>query len=317
MKNMKLYAKLLFSFLIVAVLAVTVGGVGIYGMMRIDDYGSYLHENIAEPMPRLALAERTLLTIRIHVRDMVLASATGDFARVEAEFGIIGSLLPVLDRYMNEYRALIKNPEAIRLFDEARTLYERDLVPVVLSIHAASQTTDIPTILSAMERCKFYSDKILNNFRQCLEVMMSGAQSASLYATNLARTLFVAIIITLVIAVSITIVLALYISHMISRPINLLASTLESVAGGDLTKRLPEMSKDEIGKASHSFNMTMEGLSKMINTIKSQSGKLSDVGNDLASNMNETAAAVNEITANIQSIKSRVINQSASVSETN
>ena len=32
--------------------------------------------------------------------------------------------------------------------------------------------------------------------------------------------------------------------------------------------------------------------------------------------MNETAAAVNEINANIQSIKGRVINQSASVSET-
>jgi len=39
--------------------------------------------------------------------------------------------------------------------------------------------------------------------------------------------------------------------------------------------------------------------------------------NDLASNMNETAAAVNEITANIQSIKVRIINQSASVTETN
>ncbi|MCL2237770.1 MAG: methyl-accepting chemotaxis protein, partial [Treponema sp.] len=40
-------------------------------------------------------------------------------------------------------------------------------------------------------------------------------------------------------------------------------------------------------------------------------------GTDLASNMNETAAAVNEITANIQSIKGRVINQSASVTQTN
>jgi methyl-accepting chemotaxis protein len=51
--------------------------------------------------------------------------------------------------------------------------------------------------------------------------------------------------------------------------------------------------------------------------IKQKATLLSDIGNDLASNMTETAAAINEITANIQSVKGRVINQSASVTETN
>jgi methyl-accepting chemotaxis protein len=51
--------------------------------------------------------------------------------------------------------------------------------------------------------------------------------------------------------------------------------------------------------------------------IKKQAGLLSDIGNDLASNMTETAAAINQITANIQGVKGRVINQSASVTETN
>jgi methyl-accepting chemotaxis protein len=55
----------------------------------------------------------------------------------------------------------------------------------------------------------------------------------------------------------------------------------------------------------------------MIILIKKESSDLSNIGNDLASNMTETAAAVNEITANIQSVKGRIINQSASVTETN
>jgi len=82
MKNMKLSMKLFISFFIVAILALAVGVVGIYGMLRIDTYNSYMHESITEPMPNLAFTERTLLTIRIHVRDMILASVTGDFPLV-------------------------------------------------------------------------------------------------------------------------------------------------------------------------------------------------------------------------------------------
>jgi methyl-accepting chemotaxis protein len=63
--------------------------------------------------------------------------------------------------------------------------------------------------------------------------------------------------------------------------------------------------------------MTLGKIKNLVITIKTEAGKLSDIGNDLASNMNETAAAVNEITANIQSIKGRVVNQSASVTQTN
>jgi methyl-accepting chemotaxis protein len=38
-------------------------------------------------------------------------------------------------------------------------------------------------------------------------------------------------------------------------------------------------------------------------TIKREAAKLSDIGQDLASSMNETAAAVNEITANVKTLQ--------------
>ena len=76
------------------------------------------------------------------------------------------------------------------------------------------------------------------------------------------------------------------------------------------------MGKDEIAALSHYFNLTLDNIKKMILAIKSESVDLSDLGNDLSSNMTETAAAINEINSNIQSIKGRIINQSASVTET-
>jgi len=103
------------------------------------------------------------------------------------------------------------------------------------------------------------------------------------------------------------------------KPLNLLTSSLKDIASGnaDLTKRLPVIGRDEIAKASGYFNQTMEQFRQLIVSIKRQAGDLSNIGNDLASNMTQTASAMNQIAANIQSIKGRVLNQSASVTETN
>jgi len=103
------------------------------------------------------------------------------------------------------------------------------------------------------------------------------------------------------------------------KPLNLLTRSLKGIASGnaDLTKRLPVIGRDEIAKASGYFNQTMEQFRQLIVSIKKQAGDLSNIGNDLASNMTQTASAMNQIAANIQSIKGRVLNQSASVTETN
>ncbi|MCL2792555.1 MAG: Cache 3/Cache 2 fusion domain-containing protein, partial [Spirochaetaceae bacterium] len=106
---------------------------------------------------------------------------------------------------------------------------------------------------------------------------------------------------------------------IVIKPIKQVVDMLKEISEGegDLTRKLSVSSKDEIGSLAHYFNNTLEKIKNMVVKVKAETITLSGIGNDLASNMNETAAAVNEITANIQSIKSRVINQSASVSETN
>ncbi|MDR0513333.1 MAG: methyl-accepting chemotaxis protein [Treponema sp.] len=304
------------SFLFVAVLTIAVGGVGIFGMMRISESGLYIKERITEPMPQLAFTERTLLTIRLHVREMVMASLKGDFELVETEFGNIVSLLPVMDKHMDAYRGLIDDPEVKRLFDEARALYENYLVPTVVSIYEASLIADVSAITSAMEYCRYYSERILDDFAQSFELLIYHAQAATLHATNMAQTLLIMIIIVLFVSVATTVLLAFYISGMIKKPIKYLTSALEDVANGDLTKRLAEGGLSEVAQASRHYNKTMEELKIMIAMIKSQSEKLFDGGNVLADNMNQTAVAINEITANINTVKGRVINQSASVSET-
>jgi len=126
-------------------------------------------------------------------------------------------------------------------------------------------------------------------------------------------TVILAVIVIILVAIAIYFVL-----HFTTKPIVTVTDTLKDIAEGegDLTRNIIIKSKDETGDLARYFNQTLDKIKKLVLSIKKEAAGLSEIGSDLASNMNETAAAINEITANIQSIKGRVINQSASVSET-
>ena len=127
---------------------------------------------------------------------------------------------------------------------------------------------------------------------------------------------------TIILAVIIIVVVAFmiyFVLNLTMKPVVDVAKTLKDIAQGegDLTHSIPEKGSDEITDLSRYFNQTIFKIKNLVLIIKKEAQKLSGIGSDLASNMNETAAAVNQITANIQSIKGRVINQSASVTQTN
>jgi len=111
---------------------------------------------------------------------------------------------------------------------------------------------------------------------------------------------------------------SLLVSRSVVKPITNMTGMLYNIAQGnaDLTQRLPEIGKDEITDASRYFNRTMSQFRNLVVSIKENAETLSATGEVLASNMTETAAAMNEISSNIQSMKQRIVKQSASVTQT-
>jgi len=107
-------------------------------------------------------------------------------------------------------------------------------------------------------------------------------------------------------------------ARSIVKPIQKVNLTLKDISEGegDLTKRIESHSNDEVGDLAIYFNLTLEKIKHLVKSIKNETDKLSEVGHQMADNMEETATATNEITANIQSMKTRVHNQSEYVSET-
>ncbi|MCL1991347.1 MAG: methyl-accepting chemotaxis protein [Spirochaetes bacterium] len=126
----------------------------------------------------------------------------------------------------------------------------------------------------------------------------------------------VGIIVILLMVIIITVVILLL--SKATKPLIWLEREIGVLADGDFrpVEVIEYKGDDEIGKLVKSFEVTQKAVSSLISKVKGEADTLSGIGQNLSSNMNETAAAVNEITANLQSVKGRVVNQSASVTET-
>jgi len=237
-----------------------------------------------------------------------------------------------LDRLVSAYEANLGGDALINAARQAEMLVEANDLRALLHSYSddvlegmfVAARDGIVGDAASRARVDIYLDlggEIYEQINASFSTLREGAQ---LTMTNryreiqsTANTTMMIMIILIIVGVILGVVIAMIISGIVTKPIILLSGGLESVAKGDLTKRIPDQGKDEVGMASSSYNQSMDEFSKMIASVKNQSGVLADIGNDLASNMTETASAMNEIAANIQSIKGRVLNQSASVTETN
>ncbi|MDR0323132.1 MAG: methyl-accepting chemotaxis protein [Treponema sp.] len=120
------------------------------------------------------------------------------------------------------------------------------------------------------------------------------------------------------IAVGIQVLLVLYFMHLIFSPIKKINRILKEISSGegDLTKRLNIKNKNETGELAFYFNKTLDKIKNLVVSIKKETSELQNVGNDLASNMEQTAGEINQITTTIMSIKKKIISQAAAVTET-
>ena len=105
-------------------------------------------------------------------------------------------------------------------------------------------------------------------------------------------------------------------SHKLVRPIQNSVPVLQKIAHGDFTVRLPISGNDEITDMFEYFNETIEKIGISIQSVGINSNTMEEIGNELASNMTETAGAINQISANINGVKQQAMTQAASVTET-
>ncbi|MGP1529065.1 MAG: methyl-accepting chemotaxis protein [Treponema sp.] len=123
---------------------------------------------------------------------------------------------------------------------------------------------------------------------------------------------------TSAVIILLAIIFSLFFTNTIITPIKRINTALKDIAqgDGDLTVRLPITGNDKITQLAEYFNATIQKIGASIHSVGKNSASMEEIGNELASNMTETASAVHEISANIDGVKQQAMTQAASVTET-
>jgi len=98
---------------------------------------------------------------------------------------------------------------------------------------------------------------------------------------------------TLVFAVIIIVLAAhitFFVSGIIARPIVSTVTPLYDISGDDLTSLLTNNSLDEIGELSLYFNLTLEKIKILVDSIKEEAAGLSEASHELTTNNNRAVS---------------------------
>ena len=113
-------------------------------------------------------------------------------------------------------------------------------------------------------------------------------------------------------------IIVYFVALKLVKPVQTAVYALKDISQGEgnLKVRLPITGHDEVTDMSEYFNQTIEKIGNSIRSISTNSAAMKAIGNELASNMVQTADAVHEISVNIEGVKQQTLTQAASVTET-
>ena len=110
--------------------------------------------------------------------------------------------------------------------------------------------------------------------------------------------------------------LAFIAARALKRYFTRLETLFGKIAAGDLTDRIKVKRNDEIGRLMTHLNMATEHSHTMLAALREEADKMTAIGSDLSSNMEETATAVKQISSNAATVKEKALMQAAGVTET-
>lgn len=281
MKNMKMRAKLLSSFGIVAALTIILGFVSIFVMSNMNDTYSKIVDNDMPGLYYLGKAASSLRGERSEMRAMILFLQSGDREAYAARLQALQTDREETRLDMRSFRELIEDePAAIENYNTLQTLYEAYSTGVDDFIGIAG-TYDADAALEYLIAFASQADDILAQLNTMLDNRMTIATDASTAAsTDVARSRII-IIIALVVVVAISVAFGFYIASIISQPLAHILKVASQIGETgnlnfpeeDLAKfRTFAAFKDELGQTMGAFSVMMDSItakSKLLEQVAS------------------------------------------------
>jgi methyl-accepting chemotaxis protein len=271
--NLKISAKLILSFIVVAIIAGIVGVVGIVEINEISDLADDMYSRHTVNISQLVtIAEKYQMT-RGGLRDLIINQDEEEMNEVIEQ---INENYEIVLEYVNEFGKLVKDSRVKTEHENLTGWLTNEFVTYkdkVIQFATANKNDQAYTILST-EGVEI-NEKISRAIEELtrLKIELSGDASNSNKAT--ANEAAVIMIVLIIIGVIASVLLGIFISNIIGKPVKKLVEAADKLALGDVNVNVEATTRDEIGNLMASFCNMIENIrSQALTTEKIAAGDL-------------------------------------------
>jgi methyl-accepting chemotaxis protein len=265
-KNLKIPAKLVSAFLLVALIAGVVGVFGIVYVKKIQtlDMNMYtMHTSVFDDLANVLIDYQKT---RVVFRDVFLSATDEDTASNLSKYEPIKqeiiSALAEFEKCITTEAGQQKFDELDQALDEYFEYVNNDIIPLI----NAGRSDEAMTLM--------YSDGVAIASRvqaACEELMALKVKLSKESADQnqgTANTAVLVMIIVVCAGVAVSIILGIVISRLISKPIGKMVNASQLLAKGEVDVRLDIDTKDEIGALAASFKSLIEGIREQVDVTR-------------------------------------------------
>ncbi|WZL82968.1 methyl-accepting chemotaxis protein [Vallitaleaceae bacterium 9-2] len=316
--NMKITAKLITAFVLVAIVAGIVGLVGINNMRTIDANGQIIYSNMTVPLAEAAEMATLFQKVRVYTRDMILED---DPEKIEEKYRTITTIVDELDVISTSFGNKAVSQEMKDAFEHFLQTRREFGAILPMFYELCIENEDVKAYALINGDMRIAADNEQEAIDAMVDMKVEDAEKKA--EENNAVTLGSITVMMILIggAVILAIGLGIIIARVISKPLVQMVNAANQIAEGNLAIEITVDRKDEVGMLSKAFktmtkniNNVMTNINSASEQVASGSRQVSDSSMSLSQGATEQASSIEELTASIEQIASQT-RQNASNAE--
>jgi len=310
--DLKIGAKLLASFMIVATMAAVIGFIGITKIRTVAKSGEELYAVNTIPILQLSEISTAYNRIRINLRDLLLDDNKANHAHY---MDTIKELTKTVDEVLPKYEKEIRSKEIREQFDTMKDAYGKFTVvkEKIITLQAEHKTEEARQLM--MKECGPVAKVINGTIAKMDEIKAAQAKEKNEHNAATAKSAIVMSVIVVAIGVLLAIGLGIFISRSINNPLKKSVDFAKGVADGDLSQRIDLNRKDEIGDLTTALNGMVNNLTKVIENVKQAANNVASASTQLYSTAEQLATGSEEVASQASTVATSAEEMAATSTE--
>jgi methyl-accepting chemotaxis protein len=332
MKNMKMMAKLVLGFGVVALIVLAVGYFGLTGANELADGSRGLGRDNLPALENLLAIDKAMMTVDDSENALMVKNLTGDLQ--QSAYATFDSAKQTADDAIKAFGSNDMPSTEAELWKQFQSSWaawwkdHQSFVALAKTYESSQKDADynaltqwgLVTSMASFDAVgKALSPLIQNEKNEAEDTVVSGE--------NVSMRVHIISLVGIIAGPLIALMLGIFLALSITRPLVKGVKFAQLVASGDFTRKLDINQRDEIGVLASALNDMSVRLRDVVATIKdsaqqvaasseqisSSSQSLAEGAQSQASTLEETSASMEELTASVDQVSEHAQSQAAAV----